>query len=346
MPEAPPEAVVPPPVQVPPTVVQPAPAPAPAPAAPPVIDPEIIAQIREDFGENFRGGMPTGIGGFIETPPVALAPEPTVEPTPEPAVQAEGSIPLPDGNSFDLSSLDLSGMRDFDLSDVGGFAPNFDAGLTSGNTFLTEPVETPAATVSSTPDNVPATPDTPVLSQDQLDAINRLNMDEFGFLGSGEGMDFRDTDYMFDGGGNDVYNPTVNDNPVPDNAYPFIPGGIDTSGMTPEQLTGLNNFYEQYPNGFDFAGGIGIGNINIPNIPAGTYVPPVDPVGDLGVDDTGDNTGEDVPPIDVTQPYVVPDVRAASSFGLTGAQQTVPVSPNPFQRPETQGGIGSLAGGG
>jgi hypothetical protein len=329
---------------VPPTVVQPAPAP--APAAPPVIDPEIIAQIREDFGEDFRGGMPTGIGGFIETPPVALAPEPTVEPTPEPAVQAEGSIPLPDGNSFDLSSLDLSGMRDFDLSDVGGFTPNFDAGLTLGNTFLTEPVETPAATVSSTPDNVPATPDTPVLSQDQLDAINRLNMDEFGFLGSGEGMDFRDTDYMFDGGGNDVYNPTVNDNPVPDNAYPFIPGGIDTSEMTPEQLTGLNNFYEQYPNGFDFAGGIGIGNINIPNIPAGTYVPPVDPVGNLGVDDTGDNTGEDVPPIDVTQPYVVPNVRAASSFGLTGAQQTVPVAPNPFQRPETQGGIGSLAGGG
>jgi hypothetical protein len=118
------------------------------------------------------------------------------EPTPEPAVQAEGSIPLPDGNSFDLSSLDLSGMRDFDLSDVGGFTPNFDAGLTLGNTFLTEPVETPAATVSPTPDNVPATPDTPVLSQDQLDAINRLNVwMSSAFSGSGEGMDFRDTDY-------------------------------------------------------------------------------------------------------------------------------------------------------
>ena len=137
---------------------------------------------------------------------MALAPEPTVESTPEPAVQAEGSIPLPDGNSFDLGSLDLSGMSDFDLSDVRGFTPNFDAGLTLGNTFLTEPVETPAAIVNPTPDNVPTTSNTPGLSQDQLDAINRFNVDEFGFPGSREDFDFRDTDYLFDGGNNDVYN--------------------------------------------------------------------------------------------------------------------------------------------
>ena len=73
-----------------------------------------------------------------------------------------------------------------------------------------------------------------------------------------------------------------------------------------------------------------------------TPVTPVDPVGDLGV---GDDTGDASDPIDVTTPYVPPDVRSASSFGLTGATQTMPVSANPFRRPESQQGLGSLAGG-
>jgi hypothetical protein len=118
--------------------------------------------------------------------------------------------------------------------------------------------------------------------------------------------------------------------------------------MTAEMLAGLNSFYEQYPDGFD------IGNIN-PGIGAGgggnpggtgtddgSYtVDPVDPVGNLG---TGDDAGSD--PIDVTTPYVPPETRAASSYGLTGAVQTMPVAANPFRRPEAQQGIGSLAGGG
>jgi hypothetical protein len=143
-----------------------------------------------------------------------------------------------------------------------------------------------------------------------------------------------------DTGGTDTNNP-----------YPFIPPGINTSGMTPENLAGLNSFYEMYPNGFDYNGLdlSGIGNIDLSGVyPGGTgtddgsyTVTPVDPVGDLGV---GDDAGSD--PIDVTTPYVPPETRSASSYGLTGAVQTMPVAANPFRRPEAQQGIGSLAGGG
>ena len=102
-------------------------------------------------------------------------------------------------------------------------------------------------------------------------------------------------------------------------------------------------------NGLDLSG---IGNIDLSGIPGGTgtgdgsyTVDPVGPVGDLGTgDDAGDDAGSD--PIDVTTPYVPPETRAASSYGLTGAVQTMPVAANPFRRPEAQQGIGSLAGGG
>jgi len=151
--------------------------------------------------------------------------------------------------------------------------------------------------------------------------------------------------------GGDPYNPTVNDT---DNPYPFIPDGVNIDGMTPETLAGLNNFYEMYPDGFDYSGidFPGIGNIDLSGVyPGGNTgtgdgsytVTPVDPVGDLGV---GDDTGDASDPIDVTTPYVPPNVRSASSFGLTGATQTMPVSANPFRRPESQQGLGSLAGGG
>jgi hypothetical protein len=79
----------------------------------------------------------------------------------------------------------------------------------------------------------------------------------------------------------------------------------------------------------------GTGNTGTGGDPVYT-VDPVDPVGDLGVGN----------PIDVTTPYVPPETRSASSYGLTGAVQTMPVAPNPFRRPESQQGIGSLAGGG
>ena len=90
--------------------------------------------------------------------------------------------------------------------------------------------------------------------------------------------------------------------------------------------------------GGSYTGTVGTGTTD------GTYtVDPVDPVGDLGV---GDDTGDASDPIDVTTPYVPPNVRSASSYGLTGVTPTRPVGPNPFQRPESQQGLGSLAGGG
>jgi len=151
--------------------------------------------------------------------------------------------------------------------------------------------------------------------------------------------------------GGDPYNPTVNDT---DNPYPFIPDGVNIDGMTPETLAGLNNFYEMYPDGFDYSGidFSGIGNIDLSGVyPGGNTgtgdgsytVTPVDPIGDLGV---GDDTGDASDPIDVTTPYVPPNVRSASSYSLTGATPTRPVSANPFRRPESQQGLGSLAGGG
>jgi hypothetical protein len=138
--------------------------------------------------------------------------------------------------------------------------------------------------------------------------------------------------------------------------YPFIPSFIDTSGMDDAQLSAINAFYEANPDGID------IGNINVPGLgnvgiggstgtgstgtgstgtgtTGGSYtVTPVGPVGDL------DNTGGGQ--TGVTTPTGPVNVRSASTFGLTGVQPTMPVSSNPFRRPESQGGIGSLAGGG
>ena len=120
--------------------------------------------------------------------------------------------------------------------------------------------------------------------------------------------------------------------------------------MTPDQLAGLNTFYEN--GGVDglnlnfgglYGGGSYTGTGGTGTTDGSYTVTPVDPVGDLGV---GDDTGGASDPIDVTTPYVPPNVRAASSYGLTGATQTMPVAPNPFARPESQQGLGSLAGGG
>ncbi len=65
--------------------------------------------------------------------------------------------------------------------------------------------------------------------------------------------------------GGDPYNPTVNDT---DNPYPFIPDGVNIDGMTPDALAGLNNFYEMYPDGFDYSGKdfSGIGNIDLSGV--------------------------------------------------------------------------------
>jgi hypothetical protein len=288
------------------------------------------------------------------------------------------AIQLPDGSTFDLGSLDLSGIGQdlggFELGNVnlGGVDPSLYSDPDLGGGTRGEPLpDTRGGEPAFNPpqgavDEAVGTTFTPDLSNLDLSGLN-LNLGE-GFDASGFEPDFtfggpQGGPGMGNGPGNnmgnqgnqggDPYNPTVNDT---DNPYPFIPDGVNIDGMTPETLAGLNNFYEMYPNGFDYSGidltGIGGsfpggfmgGSTGGTGTDDGSYtVDPVDPVGDLGV---GDDTGDASDPIDVTTPYVVPDVRSASSFGLTGATQTMPVSANPFRRPESQQGLGSLAGGG
>ena len=229
-----------------------------------------------DFNLNDAVSLGQDAGGFVEPETGAYTPGVNV-----PGVTATDGAAF--GNDFTFG-----GNNNFDFAGIGpddlGISPNLDAGLTLGDSFLTEP---------------------------------------------GTGMA-------------DPYNPTFNDNP-----YPFIPEGIDTSGMTPEQLSGLNSFYESGGLGNIDSTGINIGGIpgytGGPIIGGGSYTPgsgtgdgnyTVTPVGAVG----------DLDPQSYTGPM---DVRSASSFGLTGAQPTVPAnSTNPFRRPESQEGIGSLAGGG
>jgi len=157
-----------------------------------------------------------------------------------------------------------------------------------------------------------------------------------------------------------------------ENLYPFLPADYDTSNQTPESLSALNDWFKANPNGLDLGNiNVGIGGIysggNYTGLAGGntsgsvgnsppytvTSVGLVDNLGTGASDGSAglvdnlfpsgtDNTegGGDAPP-----PYVVPDVRSESSYALTGAAPTRPVAPNPFVRPESQQGLGSLAGG-
>ena len=393
-----PEAVAPPPV------VQPAPEPAPAP---------VFDNIERPFDPSLFSDPGLGGGPRGEPLPDTRGGDPTgIETMAESVGQGDYlGIPLPDGGTFDLSTLDLSsiggegGMGNVDpslysdpnlgggprgepLPDTRGGGPGFDpfAGVTGGlgpggygpegGGFSpeTEPAFNPpqgaideAQGTTYTGNNF--TPDLSGLDLDfsNLDLSgldlgnlniggeggagnNSYNPEDQGGpqggpgMGNGPGFTMGGTDAS--GNGNTGTGSTDTNNP-----YPFIPPGTNTSGMTPETLAGLNSFYEMYPDGFDYSGLdlSGIGNIDLSGVyPGGTgtddgsyTVDPVGPVGDLG---TGDDAGSD--PIDVTTPYVPPETRAASSYGLTGAVQTMPVAANPFRRPEAQQGIGSLAGGG
>jgi hypothetical protein len=103
--------------------------------------------------------------------------------------------------------------------------------------------------------------------------------------------------------------------------------GLNAAGMTREQQAALNAYLANNPTGYT-------GNYN-PVIPVG-------PVANLGGGDPDPDTGTYAPR--VAAPV---NVRAASNYALTGAVPVTPVNAgNPFVRPETQQGIGSLGGGG
>ena len=425
------------------------PQPAPEPAVTPTIDPSLYSDpelgrgVELGFGDT-RGGSPMSprelMGsnyieprdGLGQVPPgqrVDVS-EPTgIETMAESVGQGDylgestDTISLPDGSTFDLTNLDLSGIdiggfgsmsEGFDLNNVnvGGVDPSLYSDPELGGGTRGEPLPDtrgggpgfdPFAGVTGGlgpggygPEGGGFSPETePAFNPPQGavdEAVGTTYTPEFAFdpgldfsgldlsglnLNLGEGFDANgfEGDFTFGGPGQggpnggpgmgngpgntmgnqggdqgnqggDPYNPTVNDT---DNPYPFIPAGIDTSQMTPDMLAGLNTFYEN--------GGVEGLNLNLGGLFGGSYtgpvgtgstggsytVDPVDPVGDLGV---GDDTGDASDPIDVTTPYVPPNVRSASSYGLTGVTPTRPVGPNPFQRPESQQGLGSLAGGG
>ena len=98
--------------------------------------------------------------------------------------------------------------------------------------------------------------------------------------------------------------------------------------MTDEQRDAYDAFIA---NGGIYGGGF----LNIPGIPG-----------------SGGTTKRPVPVVEAIQNLTVNrDPGAAQSsvatqYGLTGAPPVQAPSTNPFQRPETQQGIGSLAGGG
>ena len=422
-----------PPVQTPPPVMQPEPTPAP-------VDPSLYSdpnlgvspqspteQMGSNYieprdgpgfggprGEGFDPAGPSGAAGMggddvtgIETMAPAVGFGDYINSEVNEAGLPAGaqtntseSISLPDGSTFDLGSLDLSGIGQglggFELGnfEIGNVDPSLYSDPNLGGSQAPPPGQNTAGqgineTYGPTfngpgrgglgqggpnfpqdaVDEAEGTTFTPTFAVDPGLDFSGLDLSGIN-LGLGEGFDAGgfEPDVTFGGpqggpgmgngpgntmgnqGGNqggDPYNPTVNDT---GNPYPFIPDGIDTSQMTPDMLAGLNTFYEN--GGVDglnlnfgglYGGGSYTGTVGTGTTDDSYTVTPVDPVGDLGV---GDDTGAPSDPIDVTTPYVPPNVRAASSYGLTGATQTMPVAPNPFARPESQQGLGSLAGGG
>ena len=298
------------------------------------------------------------LGGEVqEAMPTSPAPQP-----------AQGNtISLPDGSSFDLGSLDLTGLPgegfDFEMPTMPGPTP-------SGPT--PEPEFTPDPAITNFNDYLPPPP--PTGRGLTLDDLVSLGQDAGGFVepetgvytpgqqpaglpqsAINEAQGTSPSDFMGSFNPEDYVTPAgefLTDGQLAEygDLEPGtpIPTNTTNTSLTPEQQAALDQYLASNPGGINvdllgfnpFGQNAGMGSFG--SIPSGTVpdgqggysVIPVGPVGDL------DNTGGPAP-----APGPV-NVRSASSYGLTGAQQTMPVSDNPFRRPETQGGIGSLAGGG
>ena len=107
-----------------------------------------------------------------------------------------------------------------------------------------------------------------------------------------------------------------------------IPGAYLTiGGMTDEQREAYDAYVANLLGGTIDLNAIGGGTVNIPG--SGTTPRPVvEPIQNLTVN---------------RNPTLAGNVSAATQYGLTGAPPVQAPSTNPFQRPETQQGIGSLA---
>lgn len=309
------------------------------------------------------------------TAPAGIAAGPMSTPAVNNRVEAmEANIPMPDGSQFNLENLDVGGFEidpqiiQNALADAGlasspvaeptpTITPNLDAGLTLGDTFLTEPrvdlsnerelAEIMRGGATDRSDVVaPTSEPTPTVSSfqpeaggftltpEQQAAIDAaIAQGEFGFAGDSFGF----TDGQQDAAG---VSPGAVENTAP---APSYANEAFYQNMTPEQQAAYDAFIQG--GGFTGLGGgtidlgaIGGGIVNIPGL--GGY--------------TGGYTGTTPRPVveaiqNLTvnrDPTRAGNVSAATQYGLTGAPPVQAPSTNPFRRPETQQGIGSLAGGG
>ena len=315
--------------------------------------------------------------------PAGIAAGPMSTPAVNNRVEAmEANIPLPSGGQFNLDRMefDSEGIPMVDpqiiqnaLADAGlapapvvepapTITPNLGAGLTLGDTFLTEPQvdlsnerelaeiirggaadrsdmvfaggtpnfdERTGQYVEPTPEPAPA-PNEFTLTPEQQAAIDAaIAQGEFGFAGDSFGF----TDGQRDAAG---VPPGAVENTAP---APSYANQAFYQNMTPEQQAAYDAFIEgggiaNLRGGTIDLGAIGGGTVNIPGYGGYTGTTPrpvVEAIQNLTVN---------------RDPTLAGNVSAATQYGLTGAPPVQAPSTNPFQRPETQQGIGSLAGGG
>ena len=307
---------------------QPAVTPAPAPMAPPPAvngrplysnDPPPTP----DYGFTPPATQPPAVNGrplYSNDPP----------PTPDYGFTPPTSIPMPDGSSFDVGNIDLSnldlGNIDFSNIDLSGVDL---AGF--GATPATQTTQQTQQTQS--PDNSGLYPG---MNATQVSGIedyfrNNPNISSLGqyqnpyFTGDGFTDGQQDAAGVIPGAGA-AANATTN-------AFTNPNAGQDWyENMTDEQRDAYDAFIA---NGGIYGGGFvnipGGGFVNIPG--SGTTKRPVPVV-------------EAIQNLTVNRDPGAAQSSVATQYGLTGAPPVQAPSTNPFQRPETQQGIGSLAGGG
>jgi hypothetical protein len=379
----------------PPPAVEPTPAPTPTPVAPePAVGIETLAP--EDFT------APAGIvAGPMSTPAVNNRAE-----------AMEANIPMPDGSQFNLETLDLSGfevdpqivqnaLADAGVFPASTFTPNLEAGLTLGDTVLTDSADIKlpeglgdTVYAGGTPNFDERTgqytsPDTTTdtttgtgdfnLTQEQQDAIDQFIADG-GFNPVGDtgttgpaaptGLGFAtptsSTTYQV---GDTYFDNIADARQFAFDTYGTIDGvrayqpnrdpatGAETGGTTgSDTLTGPYAGMEFYQNmtpeqrqAFDdfIAGG------GIANLPGGTIDLSAIGGGTVNIPGYGGYTGttprpvvEAIQNLTVNRDPGAAQASVATQYGLTGAPPVQTPSTNPFRRPESQQGIGSLAGGG
>ena len=345
----------------PPIIAQPNVPPAPVPTATPAPAPSVGIETLapEDF-----------------TAPAGIAAGPMSTPAVNNRVEAmESNIPMPDGSQFNLENLDVGGFEidpqiiQNALADAGlapppvaepepAITPNLDAGLTLGDTFLTEPqvdlsnerelAEIMRGGSANRGDVVAPTPEpTPTASSFQPEAGGFTLTPEQqaaidAAIGSGS-FSLIDDSYGFTDGQQDAAgvipgagaaaNATTNASTNPNAGQDWY------ENMTDEQREAYDAFIAggglaNIPGGTIDLSAIGGGTVNIPGI-GGYTVPTVRPTVEAIQNLTPNR-----------DPTLAGNVSAATQYGLTGAPPVQAPSTNPFQRPETQQGIGSLAGGG